>query len=200
MINGADPERVKDHNDFIIGGSNGWEYPFIQFQKKPFKSFDLRDDIPDKGLSLKAVEGNLYLPIVESSVPFDIDRPLTDQELEEVIRYCKTDVDATVRLYQERAEYLTSKKIVGDMYGVPVEEALGLTNAKLSARVLGAKRADRDDEREYEIPDNLDPELIPKPVLDFFMQIKDKSIPDIKLFGSGKQGSRTLARRPDRPA
>ena len=192
MINGADPERVKDHNDFIIGGSNGWEYPFIQFQKKPFKSFDLRDDIPDKGLSLKAVEGNLYLPIVESSVPFDIDRPLTDQELEEVIRYCKTDVDATVRLYQERAEYLTSKKIVGDMYGVPVEEALGLTNAKLSARVLGAKRADRDDEREYEIPDNLDPELIPKPVLDFFMQIKDKSIPDIKLFGSGKQGSKGM--------
>lgn len=188
MINGADPERVKDHNDFIIGGGNGWEYPFIQFQKKPFKSFDLRDDIPDKGLSLKAIEGNLYLPIVESSVPFDIDRPLTDEELEEVIRYCKNDVDATVRLYQERADYLKSKKIVGDMYGVPVEEALGLTNAKLSARVLGAKRVDRTDERDYTIPDNLDPALIPEPVLNFFLQIRDKSIPDVKLFGTGKQG------------
>ena len=120
MLNGGDNERVKAHNDYIIGGGNGWEYPFIRGQARPFKSFDLRDDIADKGLSLKAVEGNLYLPIVESSVPFDIDRPLTAEELDEVVRYCKTDVDATVRLYQERAEYLTSKKIVGDMYGVPV--------------------------------------------------------------------------------
>lgn len=192
MLNGGDNERVKAHNDYIIGGGNGWEYPFIRGQARLFKSFDLRDDIADKGLSLKAVEGNLYLPIVESSVPFDIDRPLTAEEVDEVVRYCKTDVDATVRLYQERAEYLTSKKIVGDMYGVPVEDALGLTNAKLSARVLGAKAVDRDDERDYEIPSNLDPDLIPKPVLDFFMQIRDKSIPDVKLFGTGKQGSKGM--------
>lgn len=192
MLNGGDNERVKGHNDFIIGGGNGWEYPFIAFQRKPFKSFDLRDDIADKGLSLKAVEGNLYLPIVESSVPFDLDRPLTITELDEVIRYCKNDVDATVRLYQERGEYLQSKRIVGDMYGVPEEEALGLTNAKLSARVLGARAVERNDERDYELPPNLDPELIPKPVLDFFMRIRDKSIPDTKLFGTGKQGSKGM--------
>lgn len=192
MINGGDNDRVKAHNDYIIGGGNGWEYPFIKGLRRPFKSFDLRDDIPDKGLSLKAIEGNLYLPIVESSVPFDIDRPLTDEELEEVVRYCKNDVDATVRLYQERAEYLTSKKIVGDMYGVPEDEALGLTNAKLSARVLGAKAVERNDERDYEIPSNLDPDLIPEPVLNFFMQIRNKSIPDTTLFGTGKQGSRGM--------
>ena len=185
MINGGDNERVKAHNDYIIGGGNGWEYPFIRGQARPFKSFDLRDDI-DKSLSLKAIEGNLNLPIVESSVPFDIARPLTKLELAEVIRYCKNDVDATVRLYQERAEYITSKKIVGNMYGVPEEDALGLTNAKLSARVLGARPVERDDERDYRIPDNLDPDLIPEPVLSFFMQIRDKSIPDVKLFGSGK--------------
>ena len=192
MLNGGDNERVKAHNDYIIGGGNGWEYPFIQFQKKPFKSFDLRDDIADPGISLKAIEGNLYLPIVESSVPFDIDRPLTKDELQEVIRYCKSDVDATVRLYRAREEYLKSKRIVGDMYGVPPEDALGLTNAKLSARVLGAKRVDRDDERDYTIPDNLDQGLIPKPVLDFFLQIRDKSVPDVKLFGTGKQGSKGM--------
>lgn len=192
MINGGDNERVKEHNDFIIGGGNGWEYPFISFQKKPFKSFDLRDDIPDKGLSLKAIEGNLKLPIVESSVPFDIDRPLTEGELEEVVYYCINDVNATIRLYQEREEYLKSKQIVGDMYGVPTEEALGLTNAKLSARVLGAKRVDRTDEREYTIPDNLDPDLVPEPVLNFFMQIRDLSIPDTKLFGTGKEGSKGM--------
>ena len=193
MINGGDNDRVKAHNDFIIDNGNGWEYPFIRGQARPFKSFDLRDDIADKGLSLKAVEGNLYLPIVESSIPFDLDRPLTEYELDEVIQYCKSDVDATIRLYRERVEYLTSKKIVGNMYGVPESEAIGLTNAKLSARVLGAKAVDRSDERDYEIPKNLNPDLIPDQVFNFFMQIRDKSIPDVKLFGTGKQGSRGMS-------
>lgn len=192
MTQGGSNVEVKRHNDFIIQGGNGWEFPFIQYQKKPFQSFDLRDDIPDKGLSLKAIEGNMYLPIVESSVPFDIDRPLTPDELEEVIRYCKNDVDATVKLYQAREEYITSKKIVGKMYDVPEAEALGLTNAKLSARVLDAKHVSRDDERDYHLPECLDPDLIPAEVLSFFMQIRDLSIPATKLFGTGKQGSKGM--------
>lgn len=190
MILGGSNIEVKRHNDFIIGGGDPWAFPFIQFQKKPFQSFDLRDDIADKGLSLKAVEGNLCLPIVESSVSFDIDRPLTPGELDEVIRYCKNDVDATVRLYRARDDYLTSKKVVGNIYGVPEAEALGQTNAKLSARVLNAKGVKRTDERDYRLPDCLDPELIPEPILSFFMQIRDLSIPDTKLFGTGKQGSK----------
>ena len=106
IIEGGDPETVKRCNDWIIREhKNGWEFPFIQYKKRPFRSFDLRDDLP-KGLSLKAIEGNMYLPIVESSVPFDIDRPLTKSELDEMIYYCKKDVDATVALYERRKEYI----------------------------------------------------------------------------------------------
>lgn len=188
MLNGGSNVEVKRCNDWIIKEKKEpWTFPFLQFQKKPFKSFDLRDDIADQNISLKAIEGNLKLPIVESSVPFDINRPLTPKELAEVIKYCKTDVDATIKLYHERKEeYLDAKVLVGEMYGVPPEEALGMTNAKLSARVLEATKVKRNDERDYVIPDNIDIELIPKIVLDFFMQIRDKSIPDIKLFGDGK--------------
>ena len=187
MLQGGSNVEVKKHNDFIIGGGNAWEYPFTAFQKRPFKSFDLRDDIADPGISLKAIEGNLKLPIVESSVPFDIDRKLTPEELEEVIRYCKYDVDSTVRLYQERKDdYIDAKVLISDMYGLPKEEGIGLTNAKLCARILGAKPKKLDDEREYVIPDNIDVDLIPEIVLNFFLQIRDKSIPDAKLFGAGK--------------
>ena len=187
MLLGGSNIEVKRHNDWIIGKKGDpWAFPFVQFKKKPFRSFDLKDDIADKNISLKAIEGNLKLPIVESSVDFNIDRPLTPEELEEVIRYCKNDVDATVKLYEARKEdYIDAKALVAEMYDVPVEEALGLTNAKLSARVLNAKRVKRTDERDYVIPDNIDLDLIPKVVLDFFMLIHDKSIPDIKLFGDG---------------
>ena len=192
MLKGGSNVEVKRHNDFIINGGNAWEFPFIQFQKRPFKSFDLRDDIADPGISLKAIEGNLKLPIVESSVPFDIDRKLTPEELDEVIRYCKYDVDSTVRLYNERKEnYIDAKVLISDMYGVPKEDGIGLTNAKLCAKILGAKPRNFNDERDYIIPDNIDTSLIPKVVLDFFLQIRDKSIPDAKLFGAGK-GSKGL--------
>ena len=188
MILGGSNVEVKRHNEWIVTDrKDPWAFPFIQFQKKPFKSFDLKDDISDKGISLKAIEGNLNLPIVESSVPFNIDRPLNPEELDEVIRYCKNDVDATVKLYEARKEdYIDAKALVAEMYGVPVDEALGLTNAKLSARVLEAKAVKRNDERDYVIPENIDLDFIPKVVLDFFLQIRDKSIPDTKLFGVGK--------------
>lgn len=188
---GGSNEDVKRCNDWIIKErKNGWEFPFLQYKKNIVKSFDLRSDLP-KDLSLKAIEGNMRLPIVESSVSFEIGRPLTPEEVEESIEYCKTDVDSTIELYKTRKpDYLDAKAMVGEMYGVPVEEALGYTNAALSARVLGAKKTIRHDERDYVIPDNIDTSLIPKIVLDFFMQIRDKSIPDTKLFGDGKNSGK----------
>ena len=188
MLNGGSNIEVKRCNDFIINeGGKPWEFPFIQYQKKPFKSFDLRDDIPDPGISLKAIEGNLKLPIVESSVPFDIDRPLTDEEKAEVEFYCENDVNATVRLYWERKKnYLDAKILAGGIYGIDPLDALGYTNARLSAEALEATYTERDDERDYVIPEKLPVDRIPKIVLDFFLQIQDKSIPDAKLFGAGK--------------
>ena len=189
MLLGGSNLEVKKHNDFIISQKGApWEYPFIQCQKRPFKSFDLKDDIADPGISLKAIEGNLNRPIVEQKiVNWNINRPLTPAELKTVIAYCKYDVDSTVLLYMERKEnYIDAKILIGEMYDVPPEEAIGLTNAKLCARILGAKPKKFDDERDYVIPDNIDIDLIPKIVLDFFMQIRDKTIPDAKLFGAGK--------------
>lgn len=188
MINGGSNVEVKRCNDWIIKEKKEpWTFPFLQYKKKPFKSFDLKDDIPDPGISLKAIEGNLKLPIVESSVSFDIDRKLTPEELDEVIQYCKYDVDSTIALYNERKEnYIDAKALISEMYNLPVEEGIGLTNAKLCARILGAKPQKFNDERDYVIPDNIDTDLIPKVILDFFLQIRDKSIPDAKLFGAGK--------------
>lgn len=191
MYLGGSNIEVKRHNDYIINGSNAWEFPFVSYKKLPVPTFDLRDDIADIGISLKSIEGNLGLPIVESSVSFDIDRKLTSDELEEVIKYCKYDVDSTIRLYHERLDdYINAKILVGEMYDLSPQEAVGLTNAKLSAKVLGAKLVKRTDEREYVIPDNIDANDIPQEVLNFFNLIHDKSIPDAKLFGS--QGSKGM--------
>lgn len=166
MILGGDNAKVKEHNDWIISGKNPWEFPFVQYQKKPFYSFDLRDDLP-MGLSLKAIEANMQQRIVETGVDFNIDRPLTEDELQLEIDYCKSDVMNTVKLYQARQGYLDSKLAVGNLKGIPEREAIGLTNAKLTAKFLDAKKVMRNDEFDYPLPDNL---VIGKykPVLAFF--------------------------------
>ena len=170
MLSGGDNATVKAHNDFIIEqGGNGWEFPFIRGQRKSFRSFDLKDDLPI-GLSLKAIEANMGLSIVESSVDFRIERPLTEEELKETIRYCCNDVDATLKLYEARKAYLDSKTAVGAMKGIDEATALGLTNAKLTAAFVDAKARPHDDEFEYKPPPEL---MISKytEVLDFFKVI-----------------------------
>lgn len=155
IYHGADNATVKRLNDFIIvKKQRGWDFPFLQFKKKPFLGFDIRDDL-DERISLKAIEGNLGLSIVETGVPFDIDRPLTQEEVAKTIDYCKTDVDNTVVLYHTRKNYIESKIAVARIKGMDEKIAVSMTNAKLTAAFLDAKKRDHGDEMVYEIPDAL---------------------------------------------
>lgn len=181
IICGADNALVKEINDFIIGGNLGWDHWFIQQNRAWFDSFDIRDDM-QQGLSLKAIEGHLGLNVEETSVPFDIDRPLTKGEMEETIKYCKHDVDTTEQIVKLRKNYLKCKQMLGAMKGIPTEKALYMTNAKVTAAYLGASRKEWNDGRVYEYPPNLDKDIIPREVIEFFDTINDTSIPDEKLF------------------
>jgi hypothetical protein len=172
IYHGADNATVKELNDFIVrDGMRGWNFLFLLHKTHPIKNFDLMDDL-GSGLfiRLKEIEGNLGMSIEESSVPFDIDRPLTEAEVNEVIKYCAHDVDATVRLYRERKDYLSAKIKLGAMKGLGAGESLNLTNAKLTARYLDAKYYDRGDEFVYNAPGNLVIKKYPQ-VLDFFANI-----------------------------
>ena len=174
------PEEVKEVNDEIIGGKNGWE---IGFLSKYFDSFDLMDDM-QVGLSLKAIEGHLGMNIEETEVDFNIDRPLTDKEKELTEKYCKFDVDATEKLFYLRKDYLENKIFLGRQCGLSEAESLYMTNAKLTSKYLKAERKEWNDEREYEYPSKLLKEYIPEDVIKFFDRIKDKSVSDEELWSS----------------
>lgn len=181
MLNDGSNRQVKKHSDFIIEGGNGWEYPFIKGKRKPFKSVDLRDDLP-VGLSLKAIEGNIGANIVESSVDFTIERKLTPEEVTEAIDYCKVDVDNTLRLFEIRKSYMDSKRAVARIKGMDEIDALSLTNAKLTARFLDAKRQTYDDEFVYTPPKELRIEKYKEP-LEFFRTIDYKKKLTTKIAG-----------------
>lgn len=133
------PEEIKAVNDFIIvDGHEGWEHPVLRDSRIFFDQYDLMDDC-QMGLSLKAIEAHLGMDIRETTVSFDIDRPLTEAEKEEVEFYCDHDVDATDKLDDLRQGYLFSKRTLGQEKGIREEKALYMTNAKLTAAYLDAE-------------------------------------------------------------
>lgn len=177
------PEEIKRVNDFIIGGGQGWQCPQLEGIYFKFPNVDIRDDT-QQGLSLKAIEGHLGMSIKESSVPFDIDRPLTAAERAETEFYCKHDVDTAEKLIEIRKDYLQNKANLGRMAGIDEVKALGMTNAKLTAAMLKATKKEHNDEREYVYPSNLRREYIPQEVFEFFDRLYDKSISDEEIFKS----------------
>lgn len=179
---GYSPEDVKKVNDYIIGGGIGWSCPMLQGAWFQFNNADLKDDT-QLGQSLKSIEGHLGLPIRESSVRFDIDRKLTEEERKETEYYCKHDVDTTEMLIDIRKDYLKNKINLGRLAGLSDAKALSMTNAKLTAAMLKAeKHEDRNDERKYVIPDNLLREYVPQEVFEFFEHMYDDSLTDDEVF------------------
>lgn len=178
---GFTPEELKRLNDYLIAGFQGWQYPDLQGFFFKFNNVDIRDDMYN-ALSLKAIEGHIGMDIEESEIDFNIDRPLTQEELEQTVHYCKHDVDATERLIDLRKDYLKTKLNLGKRANIDIVTALSSTNAKLTAMMLGAKQVERDDGRDYVYPETLDLSIIPKDILEFFETIHDESIPDDELF------------------
>lgn len=178
---GLTPQEVKQVNDYIIAGGQGWQCPQLADYYFRFNNVDIRDDT-QQGLSLKAIEGHLGMSVKESSVPFDIDRPLTPEEKAETEFYCKHDVDTAERLIDIRKDYLKNKINLGRLAGLDEVKAMGMTNAKLTAAMLSATKKPHDDERKYVYPDNLRKEYIPSEVFAFFDRMYDFSIPDSELF------------------
>ena len=86
--------HIKKLNDRLI---NGEKIKFIN--KKRFKSLDVFQQIDVSNPSLKKIEGNMGRMILESNVPFSINRKLTTIEYKEVLKYCSYDVDTTIDIF-----------------------------------------------------------------------------------------------------
>lgn len=165
ILSGYIPEEVKQVNDHIIGGGNGWELD-LGYMEIPTQIDLINCIIPRK--SLKELEGNLRMNITESTVDFDIDHKWTKQEYEEMLYYCDHDVDALFPIFDILITRFKSKFIIARLGKIDEEYALSLTDANLTAVLLGAERIEHDDPFGYEYPDVIDKTKIPKQALDYF--------------------------------
>lgn len=166
ILNGCTVEEIKDINDYIIvDGGNGWELD-LGYTQVPTQVDLINCIVPRK--SLKELEGNLRMNITESTIDFDIDHKWNDQEFEEMLYYCDHDVDALFPIFDNLITKFKSKYIIAKLGKIDVEYALSLTDANLTAVLLGAERVEHDDPFGYEYPDVIDKNKIPKEALAYF--------------------------------
>jgi len=141
-----DPKQINDW--IIVKNRKGWEFSSL-FNKIPLNLYDVMPNIP---VSLKVLEGFMGNNIHETSVPFDIERKLTEQELKETIDYCRFDVLNTIEVFMKRKNEFDSQMQLVKTFNLPLSH-LGKTQAQLAAIILGAKKKSLKDEWDIRLPE-----------------------------------------------
>lgn len=179
VLNGYTPEEIKEVNDYIINGGQGFELDYGYVKIPPIWD-TIQDIVPMK--SLKEIEGNLLLDITETGLSFDSPDKWSKEDYEEVLHYCRADVNALRPLFDARKGYFETKFDLCMLCNIDPKINIGLTNAKLCAKFLEANLIERDDERDFTLPKTIDLEYIDNKIWEFFKQIYDKNIPSEELF------------------
>ena len=169
---GFEPKRINDW--IIVKGRKGWEFSSM-FNKIHLNVYDTMPNIP---VSLKVLEGFQGFSIHESSVPFDINRKLTERELQETIQYCRFDVLNTIQVFMKRKNEFDSQMQLVKTFNLPLSY-LGKTQAQLAAIILGAKKKRFNDEWNIRLPETAQLGRY-KAVGDWFLS-KDNHCYDCKL-------------------
>ena len=147
ILCGFDPARINEW--IIVKGRQGWEFSRL-LNNIPLNNYD----VMTSQHSLKQLEGFMGSNIKETSVPFDIDRKLTAEELQETIKYCRHDVINTIEVFIKRKEEFESHLGLIKMFNLPLYY-IGKTKAQLAAIILEARKRDWDDEFNIQFPDTL---------------------------------------------
>ena len=166
ILLGLDPKKI---NDFIIVRKrDGWQYSSL-FNSISMINYDVMQAL-DRGL--KYFEGSMGNDIRETSVPFDINRKLTQSELEEVIKYCIHDVEQTIEVFLERQSDFEAQIQLLKMFDLPLMD-IGKSKVQLSAKILEAMKRYYDDEFDISFPDTLRLEKY-KNVLDWYKDYENR--------------------------
>ena len=138
ILLGLNPKEINDW--IIVDKLAGWQFSNL-FSKILLNNYDAAK-LNDGGLkTLEAYMGN---NIKETSVPFDIDRPLTQAEIEETEKYCTHDVEQLIEVFIRRKSDFDAHMALITTFGLPLR-CISKTQVQLSAMILDCHARKRDD-------------------------------------------------------
>ena len=161
--------KAQDDDTPIFGILSKFGIP--DYYSSPVLSYDVMGD--GSFMSLKQNEGFMGMDIVESVVPFDLDRPLTEEEKRDVEKYNRADLYGTLERFKQRKNSFKTKMLLVKEFGLPINY-ICKTNAKLTEAILlsqnkGMNTRLKKNFQLCDLPVNWDvPEL--KTIYDFFIE------------------------------
>ena len=167
-------EVWKLSNAIVTGGNVPAE---IKVMARKLPTLDTKQELAPS-LSLKEIECNLGMNIVETPISFNLDRALTDDEFYEVVKYCRHDVETTKRLFLLRKDYFESKFDICKEFKLDKLD-VRKTRANLASKVLKCSKdrlpagvLENADRLDIKLVDELRTENIPNTILNFYNNIK----------------------------
>jgi hypothetical protein len=149
---GLDPYQCSQ--DLIVLGKKWFQfgYQITELYKRiPLRNFDCV--LLNKGL--KKLEGFRGSNIVESSIQWDYDKPLTREQKDEIIEYCTHDVLETRKVFYDTIEEYEAHEALVSTFDL-ADEHFNKSKAQLSALILGARQQPHFDEWEFEIASTIE--------------------------------------------
>ncbi|WP_279207938.1 hypothetical protein [Anaerobutyricum hallii] len=144
ILLGMNPKRINDW--IILEEREGWQFSRA-FNRVPMINYDV---MPNPPIGLKTMEGFLGSNIKETGVPFDINRKLTKAEIEETIKYCRHDVEQTIKIFLEKIDEFNAMHGIVQAFPKMVSLSnIGDSEARITAKVLGCVKQDFNDEFDY---------------------------------------------------
>ena len=138
------PKKINDW--IIVDNKEGWQYS-RRFSQVQMINFDV---MPNPPVGLKTMEGFMGSNIKETDVDFRIKRKLTKEEIEQTVKYCRHDVEQTIKVFQERIDNFNA--VHGIIKAFPNETSvydIGDSEARITAKVLECQRRDFKDEFDF---------------------------------------------------
>lgn len=161
----------------IVNGGNIENKIKMMATKLP--TLDTKQEL-DPRLSLKEIEANLGMNIVETPISFNLDRALTDDEFDEVVKYCIHDVETTKKLFMLRKDYFESKFDICKEFKLDKLD-VRKTRASLASKVLKCDKSrlpegvlENKDRLNIRFADELRVENIPNEILNFYKNIRQR--------------------------
>lgn len=149
ILLGMNPKKINDW--IIVDNKEGWQYSRA-FNKLPMINYDVMpsNDETMKTVGLKTMEGFLGSNIKETDVDFRIKRKLTPEEIEQMVKYCRHDVEQTIKVFLEKVSEFNA--VHGIIQAFPKETSLydiGDSEARITAKVLGCSKTHFGDEFDF---------------------------------------------------
>lgn len=145
ILLGHDPKEISDK--LIVEGKKPFEFARdYGLNRIDLISYDVMvkksDEAPE---SLKLLEGYMGNDIEETEVDFNLDRPLSREEIAKTMKYCIHDVEQTIEVFRRRIDDFNANISLVETFDLPFEY-VSKTKGQLTAIIVDCEKQEHDDE------------------------------------------------------